>query len=295
MTKTGHNRKKRKKTKIQNRPEQQALFELPNSFSSFADLAQFASSSVYIIARIRQEGESTRITTLGTGFLAGEHRMVTCDHVMNSEGSEHHDDDIYLLAQRNHPEWHRSFVRLKSGEDLFLNPENDSAILYLPDSFYYDESGNMIKDPKIHLRLSRAPSRLASDVGVLGYPMQQLLFQDDGSDVNIETMILRADKGVVNATYKDSNDITMTEFTMGFNPGNSGGPILDIMTGNVIAIVHGYQSLPIRAKVEHIPLDMIDGGTKDEDVVSVVRALYSLGVSSVNLLGYENSHGLSFK
>lgn len=288
----------KKKTISRSKPlaTQQGLFKKPTSFSSLAELTDYASKCIYVIARIRQENGLSTCSTLGTGFLAGRNRLITCAHVMNGEGiAAHRDGDTYLLAYRNPPEWHRGFIQLTIDDNLFIYPDNDSAVIYLPDSFYYDGTGKMLRSPDHFLDLEKSIISLGTDVGVLGYPMQSLDFTEDGSDIKLDGIILRADRGVVNTRYKN-DEVWMYEFTMGFNPGNSGGPILDINTGKVIAMVHGYQSIPIKAIEEEVPLKKPNDRTsKNVRVVSVVRALYSLGLGSQNYISYENKHKLSFR
>lgn len=303
MGKPGHNKKKRGSKESRPAKKQAPLLTEPTSFSSFAELTSHASNSVYAIARLRLDSNGqTILATLGTGFLAGPNRMMTCSHVIhdsNDSASQHKDDDLYLFVQRNHPHWHKTFINLTLNKTLFLEPDKDSAVIYLPDSFYFDANGNMLHDPNDHLHLSKSVPVLATEVGVLGYPLQQMQFTPDNSDVNINSVMVRADQGIVNVTYKTDENIAINEFTMNFNPGNSGGPIMDRKSGLVLALVHGFASIPIMAVKEVVAANQIEGGDKDAegevDVLSTIRALYSNGYSSVNYLDYESKHQISFK
>jgi hypothetical protein len=253
----------------------------PSSFEGFDDIMKYASQATYLFARLRPNGENTDYKTLGTAFLAGRNRMVTCAHCINTSGTgnplmEHIDGDSYLFVQKDEfGQGHQSVVTPTLGQDLFLYENMDTAIFYLPDDFY-QAGGDWLRNPNNHISLAANFSAIGSDVGVAGYPMQELRIDANGVDVSSFT--LRADRGVVNTRYVDGAGVELYEFTMAFNPGNSGGPIFDIKSGNVIGLVHGFQSFQI-AEVD---------ATK-------IFSSYSLGVSSRNLKAMSSEHSLSFE
>lgn len=283
--------------------QQTRLLKRPTSFSDYAELTQYAENNVFTISRLRDENGRVSSTTLGTGFLCGPGRMLTCAHVIDSKddsNAKHADGDVYLFVMRSAAPgfrdiYHRAFqTSILKDRTLFVDHQMDAAVIYLDESFYHDETGSLIRDPNDYLELARSEKRIGTGVGVLGYPMQSIGFTPDGSDIEMSGVLLRADAGVVNLSYKNKNGILYYDFTMAFNPGNSGGPILDIKTGEVIAYVHGYQSVPINMAKETIPEHMRENG-EPVSVYTTVRALYSNGISALNLLPYEEKHDLKFR
>ncbi len=45
-------------------------------------------SSVYVIARGRDQGGQTQWVTLGSGFICGEKRLITCAHVIEDPSNQ---------------------------------------------------------------------------------------------------------------------------------------------------------------------------------------------------------------
>ncbi len=69
---------------------------------------------------------------------------------------------------------------------------------------------------------------MATPVGVLGYPLPILQFcnnlhQPQGGDI-----LPRVDQGIINTCYTTADHTLTYKFTMAFNPGNSGGPIINL-------------------------------------------------------------------
>lgn len=250
----------------------------------FAELVSSAKSCVYIIARIRQD----QLITLGTGFLASPNRLLSCDHVFNSDSQQHQDGDRYLLVQRDEFGWyHRFVVEPEKDKTLFSYPQKDTAILYLPEDFYV--SGN--KNRNHYLRLSRRIRPLGTAVGVLGYPLNTIGLNQDKSDIEMGSIVPRVDSGVLNTGYALPDGLVMNEFTMAFNPGNSGGPIIDFATGEVIAIVRAFNSRVLKFVKETVPPEQQQQlGTVE--VVSPIRTLYSHGIVSTNLLDIALDHDI---
>lgn len=261
-------------------------------FPNFAATCTEVKKSVYIIARVRKEGDNTRITTLGTGFLCAPRRLLTCAHVIDNDENKHKKGDEYLLVQSDeYGNWHRSSVKLTRDKDLFVYHDTDSAVIYLPKSFYRKNSGEIIKSEDIHLKLSAKTFPIGTDVGVMGYPMQTIGFNKQ-KELDVSSIKIRADKGVINTGHR-SNGVTITEFTMAFNPGNSGGPIFHASTGEVIAIVHGYNSLPIRFIKEDLPGNL-QKQVGQKEIISSIRALYSIGICGASLKHLGSEHKINF-
>ena len=271
-------------------------FVHPLSFKNYAELVAAAKNNVFLIARLRKVDEKqTSVTTLGTGFLAGNARMITNSHVINNKDDPHHDGDSYVFITRNeNGQAHWSIIStLKMGETLFDFNKNkeDFAVIYLPRDFYFDNKGNVIHHPDDHLILSTKPYDIGTDIGVLGYPMQRISFDKTGN-LNINGVLIRGDRGVVNTRYINDR-ITYYDFTTAFYPGNSGGPILNIDNGKVIAIVEGYRSVPIHFAKEPVPENLRED-LHAEEVVSAIRSTYSFGLSTENYLKLKDEHDISF-
>jgi len=272
-------------------------FSRKTVFVNYAELAAVAKRSIFLIARFRQVDENeTRVTTLGTGFLVGNGRMMTCSHVMNNQeaGHEpHQDGDLYMFLMRDeNGHMHQSApITLKMGETVFDYPAQDVSVIYLPRDFYFDAKGRMVHHPDDYLVLANNPRDIGADIGVLGYPMQAIGFTPEGS-LDIGQVFIRGDRGIVNTRYAN-NGVFYYEFTVAFNPGNSGGPIFDIESGEVIAMVHAYRSVPIKFAKEPVP-EELQGEFGATEVVSVVRSTYSLGLASQNYTKLAKEHGVCF-
>ena len=268
----------------------------PAKYGTFASLVGQIEPHIYLMARLRPEGEGVRSFTLGTAYLAGKNRIVSAAHCFddpnqpNAPGAHHQEGDSYIFIQiPSRGGGHYAVVETPVlDSELYLYPDIDFAVMYLPDSFYAID-GKWHKNPDDHLSFSNELRPLGTDVGVLGYPMQELRFTSAGSP-DTDGVMLRVDKGVVNASMSfTENGNTVYEFTMSFNPGNSGGPIVEIASGRVIATVMGYRATPINLLTEKWPGQDPDAKTFD----SLIHANYSQGFTSVNYLTLAARHGLS--
>ena len=227
-----------------------ANFEHPPYFNTPFDAIQWMKRSVYHITRLRVGKENGNLVlqpfSLGTGILARNKKMLTCAHVVNDlagkqEEGLHKDDDVYLLIYRDEMgKYHRASLQFKLNESLHIYQDIDLAIFSLPKNFYSAE-GKYFLHPDHHAKLSIKPRGLGYDAAILGYPLQKIKIKNQGIDYS--AICLRADKGVVNQRMIKSNQYTY-EFTMPFYSGNSGGPVFDIKTGEVFAMVQGFRVFP---------------------------------------------------
>lgn len=273
---------------VPRQPKQQEL-AIRDAPDNFVNLCRDVKTKVFSITRIREtEPGKSVFTTLGTGFLAGRHRLVTCAHVMDNKDESHLDGDRYLFIQRDEfGTYYRDVVELRLDETLYIYENIDAAIIYLPDSFYmYD--GSYIRDPDDYLKLSASIHPIGTEVGVFGYPLQSVLIQDN--EINMDDIYIRVDRGILNSG-KNIEGVVVNEFTMAFNPGNSGGPIVDSASGKVIAYVESYTSIPIKFAKENIPEHLREDLGCDY-TVTAVRALYSRGFCTTNLKAIATQHGL---
>lgn len=281
----------------------QKRLKRPESFHSFSECVKWLKKSVYIIVRGRKvkinEQESINWITLGSGFIGAPNRYVTASHVLNDpekgELFQHQDgDSYYLLRHDDDGNFHFKIFEPKLNKQIFTYPNVDLAIVYLEDDFY--QSGDRIfADKNDFIRISKEFLSIGSEVGVLGYPLCKLEFQE--RDINkplIGNVLLRADKGVVNCRYQTSETDYLYEFTLAFNPGNSGGPIFDVKTGKIISIVRGFKSIRISERENIIPEE---GAKKlkvykEKAFIDTLNANYSFGFATPTFLEIFKEHNI---
>ena len=275
----------------------------PSSFKKFEDCVKQAKKSVYLIARgriVQKDGkENINWTTIGTGFIAAPKKFVTASHVISDptkgELQQHKEGDkYYLIKHDDEDNWHFRFWEPKLDEDLFLYPDIDLAIINLEDAFYQSEE-QIFLDRDIFLRINQDFKTVGSDIGVLGYPLCQLQFENqDLAKPNIGNVLLRCDKGVINSRYKTSEKHYLYEFTLAFNPGNSGGPIFDVNTGRLISIVRGFKSIPINIKeielTEKLKKEIPISKYSEESYLAVTQASYSIGFATPSFAEVFKKH-----
>lgn len=189
------------------------------------ELVQAARASVLPIGRFDPLG-NPRFAFRGTAFVVGDGRQVlTCDHVVPAG------DPPAWVLQRPLPgggqEWRRLTLQSR-------DPEHDLALLAL--------EGEPL--PALALAPDEAP-REGLDVLVMGFPIAGLLgFQPvthRGMVSSIAPLVLPAANASalrdsqVAALRRGAFDILQLDATA--YPGNSGGPVLDATTGQVIGII----------------------------------------------------------
>ena len=275
----------------------------PENFHSFPECVKCLKKSVYIIVRGRKikigEEESINWITLGSGFVAAPNRYITAAHVINDPDngglSQHEDGDkYYLLRHDDDGNYHARIFEPKLNKEIFIYPDIDLAIIYLDDEFYQVGS-QIVANKNDFIRISKEFLPIGSEVGVLGYPLCKLEFQE--RNINkplIGNILLRTDQGVVNCRYQTSPTNYLYEFTLAFNPGNSGGPIFDIKTGKIISIVKGFNTIRIKEK-ENIITE--EGAKKlkvykEKAYIETLNANYSFGFATPTFLEIFKKHNI---
>ena len=275
----------------------------PESFHNFVDCLKWLKKSVYVVVRGRKtiidEKEGINWITLGTGFIAAPNRFLTAGHVINDtekgELFKHQEGDkYYLLRHDDDDQWHYRIFEPKLDQEIFVYPDIDLAVIYLDEEFY--KNGDKIcADKNDFIRISKDFLPIGTEVGVLGYPLSKLGFEDrDVNKPRIGNVLLRTDNGVINCRYRTSDQRSVYEFTIAFNPGNSGGPIFDVKTGRVVSIVKGYRSSQINTK--EVPIS--EEGLKqlkiykEKAFIEVLHATYSLGFAAPSFLEVLKQHAI---
>jgi len=294
MSKKNRKNKKYQGPKIPKRPEK---------FHSFSECVGWLKKSVYIVVRGKRikvdEKEVINWTTLGSGFVGAPNRFITAAHVITDQKKgelfQHQDGDKYFFLR--HDDENRFHLRIfepRINSGIFVYPNIDLAIIYL-DNEFYQVGDRIFADRNDFLRISKDFLPIGSEVGVLGYPLCNLKFQEgDIKKPLIGDILLRTDQGVINCRYQTSKTDYLYEFTLAFNPGNSGGPVFDTKTGKVISIVRGYKSIRIKEEEVLIP----DEGAKalkvykEKAFIETLNANYSFGFATPTFLEIFKNHNI---
>jgi hypothetical protein len=277
----------------------------PDKFNNLTDALVYLKKSVYLIARGRtvQTGDDVSInwTTLGTGFLAAPFRLVTAAHVINdpNKPDQHHidGDKYYLIKHDDSGNYHYRIFEPKLDTDIHLYPEIDLGIIYL-DKEFYGNAAQKFADENDFIRISKDFYPIGSEIAVLGYPLCQLTFQDrDLTKPQIGNVLLRVDRGVINSRYRINESVTRYEFTLSFNPGNSGGPIFDVKTGKLISIVHGFRTNTIQTE-EVVLNDETRSQLKIQNYtvpsyIKTFSSYYSIGYTTQSFVEAFKAHNIT--
>lgn len=276
----------------------------PSNFATPVECIKWIKKSVYLIARGRalNADKPNELTwfTIGTGCVVAPNRIVTAAHVIidpstDKEISKHRaDDKYYLIKHDDEGNWHFRFFTPQLDKELFLYPDIDLAVLYLEDAFYSEgEHVFALKDDFI--RVDQKFRMIGTQIAVLGYPLSRLEFNEgDVSKPKVGDILLRADSGIINSRYRIAEEVYRYEFTVAFNPGNSGGPIFDLRTGQLLSIVHGYKALPI-SKKEHVFSEdekkLLNLKEYTETAyIDIVHANYSVGYATPSFVNAFREH-----
>lgn len=130
-----------------------------------------------------------------TGFLITSNYLLTTYHSVQNADS--------VFVENDHFQRNKAIV-------IYTNKSLDLALLYVP----------QLKITNIPIHLLNKPAELGSNVFTLGYPSDQLVYNE----------------GYISAINGYNNDSAFYQITLSLNPGNSGGPLFD-KNGSLIGIV----------------------------------------------------------
>ena len=77
---------------------------------------------------------------------------------------------------------------------------------------------------------------------------------------------------------------------MAFNPGNSGGPIINLEDGKVISWVHGYKMIDTNLIEKDIPPTFATRNYSLKTYIESVQATYSMGIATASVLKELREH-----
>ena len=227
---------------------------------------------------------------------------MTCAHVIedptnhNPIAQSHLESDRYILLNHDDEDnFHYHIGSFKKGTDLTIQLDYDLAIVDLPESFYKAADGTVLRSEGDYIRISSSTARIGTPVGVLGYPLAVLAFEArDVMKPKVADVILRADSGIVNAKYVTEPQRLFYDYTMAFNPGNSGGPVFDMRSGRAIAVVKGFRTVDIATREVQLPAAMQTDQYRLPTYISTTSASYSTGIGLASIRQVLDERGVDF-
>lgn len=188
------------------------------------------------ILRIRQRpNNQTDFAIVGTAWcISNNQYFVTAHHVLNDGNPRNPSDKFLLIRRLNNGE---IFDNLPVVNFPLEERQNDYAVLEvsIPDA-------RRINIPPLRVSFRAVPD--GTEVLTYGCPAPRVTgVSRSGSSVNFAVdLVARADRGIVSAQLplKVGRDYV---FTVHWFNGESGGPVLDVRTLRVIAIMQRQQNI----------------------------------------------------
>lgn len=290
--------KKRKKSYVPATPR--FITRLPVNRRPFEVVVSDVKGVTLAVVRGRKQadGQGVNWDTLGSAFFVSGKHILTCYHVVNSGKKPHQDGDTYLFIQNRGGGQFQNFqiASVTLEKNLFWDAEKDVALFHVPDVPEIMKSNGAVQ---AYSALSFAAVKDGREIGVLGYPLSKLTFKErDINKPDLSTFIPRVSKGIINSQvhYADINtgdgftvknaDVIEVDFL--FVPGNSGGPVFDGETGEVVGYVHGFRSIPLKENVLDASIELPEGVSKK--YINLEKAVYSMAIKVSNIKEFLLSH-----
>ena len=120
---------------------------------------------------------------------------------------------------------------------------------------------------------------------------------DQNGALSYGNLTFRVAKGVVTATYLANVNallnVPILEVNFLFVSGNSGGPIFDSESSQVVGFVDAFTTIKIRERVEQVTLIQHLPDGMSNSYIENVNALYSLGIKLDRVRGHLTAHGVA--
>ncbi|CAG2532846.1 Trypsin-like peptidase domain-containing protein [Maribacter dokdonensis] len=160
--------------------------------------------------------KDNRVVASGTGFII-EGKLITNNHVSYSQNTE----IVHLSTVKENG--YEEGVKFEMGYNDFhsklidASPQEDwdYSIIDLKDT-------NLEKEPSLNLSKANFDIKIGSQIALFGYPFSQ-------NNLSIHTGLISSKNLIANVNY--------LQIDASINTGNSGGPVLDKESGEVIGIV----------------------------------------------------------
>ncbi len=166
----------------------------------------------------------------GSGFLVGENRVLTCDHVVEPlVGIPGQAVVLFRSPGSNRPFLCRALSAAR-------NLEMDIALVRI-------EPPPAGTSP---LQMDFSIPRQGADVVAIGAPLPEHTEQRNPAGDHIDVaahFVLRATRGIIASRIQEDGTF---EVDTQFNPGLSGGPVIDIETGRAVGVVQSRRLFPER-------------------------------------------------
>jgi len=285
------------------------MYPIPANKRDFKSVTSAVNNSVFSVARFRKINGGLKWKTLGSGFFVSDRgHFLTCHHVLNSQKNPHKDGDGYRLICRLSDSKSSQFATydlkdVKLDTELFLNPDKDAAILHFEDIKIAEKKLEKATGTQQgYLRLNSSIISDGQEIGVMGYPLANLKFRNN--DINrpiFNSFIQRVSKDVISSQqfFNEikseegiARQVDIVEVNFLFVPGNSGGPIYDPQTGEVMAYVGGFRSIIFKNVIKQLGkktfLERVKNIIKGVPIkfVDVDKAIFSYGLSVSNIKSF---------